>query len=301
MGFCKCAELLPFHASDAALYLPQDHLRNVAGRRAKLDYGIRRIEQPYALVFIAVKYSGGVDAQAHQDRMGNAGHELKHKGRAYLVIAHIRECAVVRRFEKLLVVIAVVVRHGVDGYAQYGGSHIGVLRASVPEMVLQLLNDLRRVLGFCLPEPKRDIVTCVGVGRIEYIPQRGPVPAVVDERDALCAPVHPTSEFAVPKLDGSTGFCIRSLRMNQDLFMERVLIKPCGGIEKAFPVVNGLRKPLRCLTRKLGYVLQFCCHSCTSLSPRLVAFLCALRLYAFRNVFYLAVYPAPIIRICRFL
>lgn len=130
--------------------------------------------------------------------MGNAGHELKHKGRAYLVIAHIRKCAVVRRFEKLLVVIAVVVRHGVDGYAQYGGSHIGVLRASVPEVVLQFLNDLRRVLGFCLPEPKRDIVTCVGVGHIEYIPQRGLVPAVVDDCYALCAPVYPSLERIVP-------------------------------------------------------------------------------------------------------
>ena len=163
-----------------------------------MGYGIQRIEQPYALVFIAVKYSGGVDAQAHQDRMGNAGHELKHKGRAYLVIAHIRECAVVRRFEKLLVVIAVVVRHGVDGYAQYGGSHIGVLRASVPEVVLQFLHDLRLIFGLRLPKPERDIVTGIGIGYIEYIPKRGLVPAVVDDCYALCAPVYPSLERIVP-------------------------------------------------------------------------------------------------------
>ena len=146
--------------------------------------------------------------------MGNAGHELKHKGRAYLVIAYIRECAVVRRFEKLLVIIAVVVRYGVDGYAQYGGSDIGVLHARVPEMVLQLLNDLRRVLGFCLPEPKRDIVTCVGVGHIEYIPQSGLVPAVVDNGDTFSAFVDPAPEPIVPKLHWRACGGIRTLGMD---------------------------------------------------------------------------------------
>ena len=116
-----------------------------------MDYGIRRIEQPYALVFIAVKYSGGVDAQAHQDRMGNAGHELKHKGRAYLVIAHIRKCAVVRRFEELRVIIAVVVRYGVDGYAKYDGREFRVVSARFSKMVLQFLNDLRLIFGPRLP------------------------------------------------------------------------------------------------------------------------------------------------------
>jgi len=38
---CKCVALLPFYAADAAFYLPQDHFGNIAGRRAKLGYGIR--------------------------------------------------------------------------------------------------------------------------------------------------------------------------------------------------------------------------------------------------------------------
>lgn len=130
--------------------------------------------------------------------MGNAGHELKHKGRAYLVIAYIRECAVVRRFEKLLVIIAVVVRYGVDGYAQYGGSDIGVLHARVPEMVLQLLHDLRLIFGPCLPEAKGNIVAGIGVGYVEYIPKRGLLPAVIDDCDTLCALVYPSLERIVP-------------------------------------------------------------------------------------------------------
>ena len=96
LGFCKCVALLPLHAPYAALYLPQDHFGNIAGRRAKLRYGIRRIEQRNAVVFIAVEYGGGVYAKAHKNRVGNARHEQHHECGANLIIAHIGKGAVIR-------------------------------------------------------------------------------------------------------------------------------------------------------------------------------------------------------------
>ena len=99
------------------LDLPQDHLRNVAGRRAKLGYGIGRIKEHNAVVFVAMEYGCGIDTQAHQNRMPYAYHELQHKGGAYLIFAHIGKRAVVHNFKKFRIVIAVVVRYGVDGNA----------------------------------------------------------------------------------------------------------------------------------------------------------------------------------------
>jgi hypothetical protein len=93
---CKCVALLLFKASDAALDLAQDHFGNIARRRAKLRDGVRRIEQRYAVVFVGVEYGGGVDAQAHQHRMGNARHKLQHECGAYLIVAHIGKRAIIR-------------------------------------------------------------------------------------------------------------------------------------------------------------------------------------------------------------
>ena len=96
LGFCKCVALLPLHAPYAAFYLPQDHFGNIARRRAKLRYGIRLIEQRYAVVFVGAEYGGGIYAQTHKNRVGNARHEQHHECGANLIITHIGKCAVAR-------------------------------------------------------------------------------------------------------------------------------------------------------------------------------------------------------------
>ena len=48
--------------------------------------------------------------------------------------------------------------------------------------------------------------------------------------------------------------------MDEHLLMERIFVEPRSGVEKAFPVINGLGKLLCGLRRKLGYDMKFCRH-----------------------------------------
>ena len=48
--------------------------------------------------------------------------------------------------------------------------------------------------------------------------------------------------------------------MDEHLLMERIFVEPRGGVEKAFPVVNGLGKLLCGLRRKLRHDMKFCRH-----------------------------------------
>lgn len=42
--------------------------------------------------------------------------------------------------------------------------------------------------------------------------------------------------------------------------MERIFVEPRGGVEEAFPAVNGLGKLLRGLRSKLRHDVKFCRH-----------------------------------------
>ncbi|MEA5047106.1 MAG: hypothetical protein VB034_00715 [Eubacteriales bacterium] len=153
--------------------------------------------------------------------------------------------------ERICVIGAVVDDRVMDDARKLVGEWKSFIFGYLPEMVLQLFKDLRFMCFAHLPQLKGNVMARVGIGDIEHIPQRRLLPAIVYDRDTLCALVYPTLEHIVPKLNGRASGSVRALCVDKHLFVKRVLVEPCGRVEKACPVLFGLCKLLRCLRRKL--------------------------------------------------
>ena len=110
-----------------------------------------------------------------------------------------------------------------------------------------------------LPEIDFPACSAVGIGQIEHIPKLiGNIP--VDQKgNASCAFVDPSAKL-VPCVDLCTGGCIRFLCVDQQLFLEIVLIVVCGGMqEDHIPFgIGGYAQRLLC--RHFFYDLQFAGH-----------------------------------------
>ena len=190
--------------------------------------------------------------------MRYACYKLKYKGGCSLLAVHICKNSVCYRFKKIIAIVGIVIRYGIDDHAEYGIRKTFTSGACFTESVLQLFDYLNFIFRFDMPKPERSVMARIGVGHVEQILQPRFVAAVVNNGNTLGVFIDPAPEPAVPKLHWRACSSIRTLGMDEHLLMERIFVEPRGGVEEAFPVVNGLGKLLCGLRRKLRHDMKFC-------------------------------------------
>ena len=114
------------------------------------------------------------------------------------------------------------------------------------------------VLLFHLPYPRgTGVLTSHSIGHIKYIPKTRPITRIIQKSNALGAPFNVTTHFFIPQLIFGTGNSIWPLRVNHQLFMERILIKPSSGFEKGRPLLPAPHKLDRYPFRHLSEEFDF--------------------------------------------
>ena len=151
---------------------------------------------------------------------------------------------------------------------QFGG-HIGQLLGQVAAahiiVSLQHRHDRRGVFLVQRPQPRgAGMFAGAGVGNIKYIPQPGPVAGIVHQRDALGPAPHIPAHAVVPQVVFGAGGGVRALGVNHHLFMERVLVEPGGGGEKARPLLPAAGELPRHLVGHLRILFCFGWHGVLS-------------------------------------
>ena len=101
----------------------------------------------------------------------------------------------------------------------------------------------------------------MGIGNVKDIPKLQPWSGIVQQRNALSAAVDPAVHLAVPQFQLRTGGCTGALGVDQKIFLERVPVQPCGGIQIPHPVAG---RPADFLGVGFSQRLNglYLCHSC---------------------------------------
>ena len=149
------------------------------------------------------------------------------------------------------------------------GSHIGQLLGQVAAahivVAFQHRHDRRGVFLVQRPQPGgAGVFTGAGIGNIKHIPQPGPVAGIVHQGDALGAAPDVAAHAVVPQVVFGAGSGVRALGVNHHLLMERVLVEPGGGGEKARPLLPVAGELPRYLVGHLRILFCFGWHGVLS-------------------------------------
>ena len=92
------------------------------------------------------------------------------------------------------------------------------------------------VLFLQLPQPGgTGMFTGSGVGNIEHIAQAGSVPGIIHQSDPLGTAPYISAHLFIPQVVLCTGGSVRALGIDQQLFMEWILVKAGSGGQKSRP------------------------------------------------------------------
>ena len=149
------------------------------------------------------------------------------------------------------------------------GGHIGQLLGQIAAahivVALQHRHDRRGVFLVQRPQPGgAGVFTGAGIGNIKHIPQSGPVAGIVHQGDALGAAPDVAAHAVVPQVVFGAGSGVRALGVNHHLLMERVLVEPGGGGEKARPLLPAAGELPRHLVGHLRILFCFGWHGVLS-------------------------------------
>ena len=178
----------------------QDKLGYIAYRCAELVDCSGGVELQNAGVIIFGQGGAWLNAQTNQRNVRYACYKLKYKGSCSLLVVHIRKNSVCCRFKKIIAIVGIVIRYGIDGRAEYGIRKAFASGACFTELVLQLFDYLSFIFRLDLPKPERSVMARIGVGHIEQILQPRFVAAVVYNGNTFGVFIYPAPEPAVPKL-----------------------------------------------------------------------------------------------------
>ncbi|BDF49173.1 hypothetical protein CE91St58_28190 [Lachnospiraceae bacterium] len=118
------------------------------------------------------------------------------------------------------------------------GNIIGALKHDLHRIQMALLQ---------LPQPgSAGMFTGSGVGNIKNIAQAGSVPGIVHQSDPLGAASYIPAHLFIPQIVFCAGGGVRSLGVDHQLLMERVLVKTGSSGEKPCPFLPAPR--------------ELCCH-----------------------------------------
>ena len=92
--------------------------------------------------------------------------------------------------------------------------------------VLQMLHKHLRIFLLELPEIYFTAsLQRVRIRNVKYIFQSRKICRIVNQRNSFCTTIDPSTHFVVPKLQRSTSRCIRTLCVNQELFVKGIAIQ----------------------------------------------------------------------------
>ena len=236
VGFTLCI-------SDGDADLPQHLLVNLADRCSQRPDGGRGVEikdrHEIFVVEVAFRLQSAAGHQSVSDADG--GGCLKLHSDVILIIFF--QKGTVNDIEEVLLMLRPVFLSQFSGYlGELSGKVItidiiGALQHGLHGIQMALLQ---------LPQPGcAGMFTGSGVGNVKDIAQAGPVPGIVHQSDPLGTAPYISAHLFIPQIVLCTGGGVRSLGVNHQLLMERVLVKAGSSGEKPCPFLPAPRE-LRC-------------------------------------------------------
>lgn len=226
-------ELFALIISDGDADLPQHLLIELADRRSQRPNSGRGVEvENRHKIFVAeilfrLQSTAGHEGVGNADGSGGLKLYFDVKFIIFLKKRTVNDIA-----EVLLMLIPVFVR-------QFCGHICKLLGEVIAADFVGTLQHGRygiHVPFLQLPQPGgTGMFTGSGVGNIEHIAQAGAVPGIVHQSDTLGAAPHIPAHFFIPQIIFRAGGSVGALGIDQQLFMERVLVKAGGGGQKSRP------------------------------------------------------------------
>ena len=237
VGFALCI-------SDGNADLPQHLLVDLADRCSQRPDGGRGVEikdrHEIFVVEVAFRLQSTAGHQSVSDADGGGCLELH----SDVILIIFLQKGTVNDIEEVLLMLRPVFLGQFSGYLRelsgkvITGNIIGALQHGLHGIQMALLQ---------LPQPgSAGMFTGSGVGNVKDITQARSVPGIIHQSDSLgTAPYIPTHLF-IPQIVLCTGGGIRSLGIDHQLLMERVLVKAGSSSEKPCPFLPAPR--------------ELCCH-----------------------------------------
>ncbi|MCU6784826.1 hypothetical protein OCV46_12950 [Anthropogastromicrobium aceti] len=243
VGFALCI-------SDGNADLPQHLLVDLADRCSQRPDGGRGIEikdcHEIFVVEVAFRLQSAAGHQSVSDADGGCCLELH----SDVILIIFFQKGTVNDIEEVLLMLRPVFLSQFSGYLGelsgkvITGNIIGALKHGLHRIQMALLQ---------LPQPgSAGMFTGSGVGNIKNIAQAGPVPGIVHQSNSLGAAPYIPAHLFIPQIVLCTGGGVRTLGVDHQLLMERVLVKAGSSGEKPCPFLPAPRK-LRC------YLLRHLC------------------------------------------
>ena len=255
VGFALCI-------SDGNADLPQHLLVDLADRCSQRPDGGRGVEikdrHEIFVVEVAFRLQSAAGHQSVSDADGGGCLELH----SDVILIIFLQKGTVNDIEEVLLMLRPVFLSQFSGYLGelsgkvITGNIIGALKHGLHRIQMALLQ---------LPQPgSAGMFTGSGVGNIKNIAQAGSVPGIVHQSDSLGAAPYIPAHLFIPQIVLCTGGGVRSLGVDHQLLMERVLVKAGSSGEKPCPFLPAPRE-LRChLVRHLCISFSFGWHGVLS-------------------------------------
>ena len=229
--------------SDGNADLPQHLLIDLADRRSKRPDGGRGVKikdrHEIFVVEVAFRFQSTAGHQSISDTDGGCCLELYSDVKLIIFL----QKGTVNDIEEVLLMLRPVFLSQFSGYLRelsgkvITGNIIGALQHGLHGIQMALLQ---------LPQPgSAGMFTGSGVGNIKNIAQAGSVPGIVHQSDSLGAAPYIPAHLFIPQIVLCTGGGVRTLGVDHQLLMERVLVKAGSSGEKPCPFLPAPRE-LRC-------------------------------------------------------